>query len=125
MGFIMKIYNSIVIDGTEFGSFYHDNWPNFKIDNLGYFLEPKDDKDELDFDLIKRRYDIEMQQIQCSKHYTIRNTTFPIHEVGPKIIDSYDKLDISFPTDEYNDATYRILQAFDLCLIEMREWFVS
>jgi hypothetical protein len=61
MGFIMKIYNSIVIDGTEFGSFYHDNWLNFKIDNLGYFLEPKDDKDELDFDLIKRRYDTEMQ----------------------------------------------------------------
>jgi len=51
----------LLLTETEFGSFYHDNWPNFKIDNLGYFLEPKDDKDELDFDLIKRRYDIEMQ----------------------------------------------------------------
>jgi hypothetical protein len=56
---------------------------------------------------------------------TIRNTTFPIHEAGPEIINSLKKLDISFPADEYNDAINKILQAFDLCLIEMRQWFVS
>lgn len=41
MGFIIQINNSIIVDGTEFGSFYHNNWPHIKFDNLANFLEPR------------------------------------------------------------------------------------
>ncbi len=48
MGFIIQINNSIIVDGTEFGSFYHNNRPNFKFDNLGNFLDPRSvDQDHL------------------------------------------------------------------------------
>ena len=48
MGFIIQINNSILVDGTEFGSFYHNNRPNFKFDNLENFLEPRSvDQDHL------------------------------------------------------------------------------
>jgi hypothetical protein len=50
MGFIIQINNSIIINGTEFGSFYHNNRPNFKFDNLGNFLEPRSaDQDHLTY----------------------------------------------------------------------------
>lgn len=48
MGFIIEINKSIIVDGTEFGSFYHNNRPNFAFDNLGNFLEPRStDQDHL------------------------------------------------------------------------------
>jgi hypothetical protein len=40
MAFIVRINNSIIIDGTEFVKFYNNNRPNFHFNNIGNFLDP-------------------------------------------------------------------------------------
>jgi hypothetical protein len=57
--------------------------------------------------------------------YSIRSKTFSLHEAGSEIITLLKKLDITFPINEYNDkdAASKILESFNLCLIEMKEWF--
>lgn len=59
--------------------------------------------------------------------YSIRSKTFPLHEAGPEIINLLKRLDITFPINQYNDkeSAYKILQGFNLCLIEMKGWFNS
>ena len=55
--------------------------------------------------------------------YSIRNKTFPLHEAGPDVIEHLSMLNIRFPIVDLKDATYKILQAFDSCLNEIKQWF--
>ena len=55
--------------------------------------------------------------------YSIRNTTFPLHETGPDVINHLKRLDIIYSNNDTKDAAYKILQSFDLCLITMKGWF--
>jgi len=41
--------------------------------------------------------------------------------LGPEIINLLKILDITFPINQYKVAAYKILQGFNLCLIEMKD----
>jgi hypothetical protein len=50
MGFMIKIKDSVVVDGTDFVRNYYDNKPNFNFDNVGNFLTPRlVDQDYLEY----------------------------------------------------------------------------
>ena len=48
---------------------------------------------------------------------------FPLHDAGPDIIDSLNK--IPFPIDDYKDATSKLLKGFNSSLIEVIKWFAQ
>jgi hypothetical protein len=55
--------------------------------------------------------------------YRLRSTTFPIHETGSEIIHHLQKLNISYPIEDYKSAATKILQSLNSCLLEMKLWF--
>jgi hypothetical protein len=55
--------------------------------------------------------------------YAIRSKTFPIHPGGVDVIRPLQKLNINFPINDYKDASYKILENFNLSLLEMKKWF--
>ena len=67
-------------------------------------------------------YDLKTIEILRTLHH-LRNTTFPIHETGSKIISHLQKLNISFPIEDYKDAAVKMLQSLNSCLLEMKLWF--
>jgi hypothetical protein len=53
----------------------------------------------------------------------IRNLMPPTHSGGPELLEYLKKLDIPFPINDPHNAAFKILNAFDSCLIKMEEWF--
>lgn len=54
----------------------------------------------------------------------LRSTSFPIHNAGPEVIRHLHELKISFPISNDRVAAVKMLQALNLSLIEMKNWFV-
>ena len=49
--------------------------------------------------------------------YRLRSTTFPIHETGFEIIPSLQKLNISYPIEDYKSAAYQNVAKSKLLLV--------
>ena len=85
--------------------------PNGSINKIKAFL-----------DLKNIRYDIDTIDKLRTLH-SIRSKLSPIHETGPEIIFYLNKINIDFPIKNCNDAAYKILYNFNICLLEMKKWF--
>jgi hypothetical protein len=57
--------------------------------------------------------------------HAIRSKTFPIHNSGAEVIPYLNNLTIGFPIDDYKNATYKILDNFNICLLEIKKWFLT
>jgi hypothetical protein len=66
-------------------------------------------------------YDPNTIEILRALHH-LRNTIFPIHDTGSKVIQHLKKVNINYPFED-KDAATKILQSFNSCLLEMQLWF--